>query len=339
MNKLMGYFGEIIECKMLSIQVNLLNKCTSHCKSCRKYTWPDVEIDYGRLTETILYLKNELGLQSIVFSGGDPILYKDMSKLMHFCYDNGVEFSLITTLITDDTGLLSEIARLAKRIHVSVDAVDRLRYQYIRGVEKFDIVDKNIQLIQRIRKEEGLTPIRISSTISKMNCDDVLRIYNFANSNGCDLNFYLIHTWDDLKMSDKDIENFYRDMRIVLDLQSEYGKIKTNAQALLDDRYKKDDNGWAYKQCGINKIHCLIDANGDIYPCCKLLDDNGEYGHQTQYAYGNIYGASLFNEFNKRFNKYYPLDCDLCRECSDRYRGTIDFINEFSLFERQTLFL
>ena len=77
MSKLIGWEKEIKDKNILSIQMNLLNKCTSKCKSCRKYTWPDDELDLETVKRTLTVLKKEFGLQSVVFSGGDPILYKD----------------------------------------------------------------------------------------------------------------------------------------------------------------------------------------------------------------------------------------------------------------------
>ena len=45
MSKLIGWEEELKRDCILSIQMNLLNKCTSRCMSCRKYTWPNDELD------------------------------------------------------------------------------------------------------------------------------------------------------------------------------------------------------------------------------------------------------------------------------------------------------
>lgn len=330
-NKLYNHGRCIEKNDIISIQINLLNKCTSHCKSCRKYTWPDNVLDFDVLSRTIRELRIFYGLETIVFSGGDPVLYPRFSEVIDLCNDLGIKFSLITTLITDDVVLLHRIALYAERIHVSVDAVDNDSYKYIRGVDAFSIANANIEFIQNIRLGIRKIPIRISTTVSKMNCNLVRDIYAYALKNQCDLNYYLIHTWDDLKMTDEDINRFYKDL---IEIKESEPVINVNAEALLCDRFKTD---LQVSTCGIHKIHCLIDSDGSIYPCCKLLNDNGEYKDQIQYAYGNINEWDLPDQFENRFNSKYPLNCSLCSECSDRYKSVNEYLE--GMKNKKPLFL
>lgn len=235
---------------------------------------------------------------------------------------NDIKYSLITTLITNNKELLQKIAKTAYRIHVSVDSVERENYKNIRGVDGFGIVDDNICDVQAIRIREDLTPIRISSTISKMNYDEVCRLYCFARIKKCTINFYLVHTWDDLKMTKQELKEFYKSMKRIAKDERDKRVTISNAKSLLAERYDFTSESSNCKTCYLPYVNCTIDANGDIYPCCKLLDDNGEYGQQTQYVYGNIYKEDLVGEFNKRFDRTYP-SCDVCKECAQRYDGLL----------------
>lgn len=322
MSKLIGWENELRKKNIVSIQMNLLNRCTSKCKSCRKYTWPKDELDFNVVKKALKTLKEEFGLQSVVFSGGDPILYSKLSELIDFCMENDIKYSLITTLISNNTDLLEKIARTAYRIHVSVDGASTESYKYIRGVDGLEIVGKNICKIQSIRTVEGLIPVRVSSTISKMNCDEVISLYAFAKVRKCAINFYLVHTWDDLKMSKGQIKEFYHNMKMIAKDEKREKVTISNAKSLLATRYSFTSESSNCKTCYLPHVNCTIDANGDIYPCCKLLDDNGEYGQQVQYVYGNIYKEDLVGEFNRRFERTYP-SCDVCKECAQRYDGLL----------------
>ena len=174
MSKLIGWEEELKRDCILSIQMNLLNKCTSRCMSCRKYTWPNDELDLETVKRTLTVLKEKFGLQSVVFSGGDPILYKDFLQVIDFCKEIDLKYSLITTLITNDKNLLEKIAKTAYRIHVSVDSLDRENYHKIRGVYGVDLVKDNIVFMQKFR--EGKIPVRISMTVSNMNYKEVYDI-------------------------------------------------------------------------------------------------------------------------------------------------------------------
>lgn len=322
MSKLIGWENELRKKNIVSIQMNLLNRCTSKCKSCRKYTWPKDELDLDVAKRALKTLKEKFGLQSVVFSGGDPILYSGLSELIDFCMENDIKYSLITTLISKNAELLQKIAKTAYRIHVSVDGATTESYNYIRGVDGLTIAGNNICDMQSIRSKEGLIPIRISSTISKMNCGEIISLYTFAKKRSCTINFYLVHTWDNLKMTKEQIKEFYRSMKIIAKDEKREKVTISNAKSLLVDRYSFTSESSNCKVCYLPHVNCTIDANGDIYPCCKLLDDNGEYGQQTQYVYGNIYEEDLVGEFNKRFDRIYP-SCDVCKECAQRYDGLL----------------
>lgn len=344
-NKFLGYEKEIRDGNILSIQMNLLNKCTSKCLSCRKYTWPDVQLDYDTIKNTLMYLKGQ-GLQTVVFSGGEPLLYKDFDKVISLCEMLNIKYSLITTLIIKDIELLKRVAKTAYRIHVSVDSVDEEKYAYIRGVYGLKIAKESIKIIAENRPKE-MIPIRISSTMSNMNYAEVNELYNFAKENGCLINFYNLHTWDDLKMDIHERMEFQQSLfEIVVDEKNE-GKTISNARQLyIDNLFGSADKTYKKSEttCYMPHIGAIIDANGDIYPCCKLLNDNGEYGEQTKFAYGNIMGVKSFEEaaeqFKKRFYILYGTGCEICKECAQRYSGEIeDLAKIYDEDEKEPIFL
>lgn len=342
MGKLTGWEKEIKDNNILSIQMNLLNTCTSRCATCRKYTWPNVQLNVDTIKKTLKVLKDKFGLSTVVFSGGDPILYRNLFEVLHYCKELGIEYSLITTLITKNKDILRYIAENAYRIHVSIDSMDPELYKDIRGVDALGIVEENISFVQEIRTKMKKIPVRISSTMSKLNYDEPIDLYNFAKRTGCLLNFYKVHTWKEMEMSMLQEHEFFNQMKcIALDEKTKCKSI-TNSRAILDMQYSYDTESAHCKKCYLPDINCTIDSNGDIYPCCKLLNDNGEYGKQTKYAYGNVVGKNeneLIEEFNKRFLKAYPLDCDFCKSCADRYNGLLSELETIKENHRKPLFL
>lgn len=328
MSKFTGYESEIKDGKILSIQMNILNRCTSRCKSCRKYTWPDDMLMLVDIKNTLKVLKDDFGLQTVVFSGGDPILYPQFSEVIDYCNELGIAYSLITTLITKDIELLKKIANTAYRIHCSVDSTFRSIYKDIRGVDGLEIVKQNTKVIQSIRITNNLIPIRISSTIGKMNYDEVYNLYKFAKENKCLINFYFLHTWDNLKMEYDEIGYFYKQIEDICYNEKYENEVISNARSILLQKYDYDTENYAKecKTCYIPRVGAVINANGDIYPCCFLLQDNNDYGPQLKYAYGNIRNKGLEEirkEFEKRNNKQYPVKHTHCDECGQRYSGEL----------------
>lgn len=338
MSKLIGWESEIKNGNILSIQMNLLNKCTSRCKSCRKYTWPNDELDLETVKRTLTVLKKEFGLQSVVFSGGDPILYKDFSELIDFCKEIDLKYSLITTLITDNKKLLEKIAKTAYRVHVSVDSLDRERYHEIRGVLGADLAIDNIKYMQSFRN--GMIPIRISMTVSNMNYDEVYQMYIFAGMHKLNLNYYMLHTWDGLKANKQQVEKMMSRLQLVAESEQNSKNRITNAASILASRFDFTRESDKCKRCYLPVVNATINANGDIYPCCKLLDDNGCYGDQLKYVYGNVVGkdyVQIVQEFNKRLDCKYPTD-GLCKECADRYNGLLADLERITEGAKEPLF-
>lgn len=345
MNKLIGYEKEIIADNILSIQINLLNKCTSRCRSCRKYTWPNDTLDINTIKNVISVLAKSYGLKTIVLSGGDPVLYPNLLDVIDICKANGIKCSMITTGITNNKEVLDVISNDLYRVHLSLDAVDREMYKYIRGVDAFDIVDKNIKAISKNRKAKNVLPIRLSSTISVMNYDKVYDLYKYARDNGCFINFYLVHTFEELYMDDFKLATFYNELKCVCKDEQINGQI-SNAISLLSDNYIQNLYGKRHAvkcNCYIPNISCVINANGDVYPCCRVFKDNGEYGDQIGLSYGNIVGKDeegLKEVFDNRLKISYPIkDNEECKECGQRYYDMIEHLYKIKTGRKDVLFV
>lgn len=344
MGKFTGYEKEIKDKNILSVQMNLLNACPSRCLSCRKYEWPNVQLDFENIEPTLRYLKS-IGLQTVVFSGGEPLMYKHLPEVIALCQELDIKYSLITTLITKRLDLLELVAKTAYRIHTSIDSVNEERYAYIRGVNGLQTVKESIKFINQNRPS-NMIPIRISATMSNLNYKEVIGLYEFAEKNNCLLNYYNLHTWENMKMSSKERFDFQRRLSMVVEDEILHKKKITNARDLYMDNWY-GMAGESYKQketnCYLPYINATIDSNGDIYPCCKLLNDNGKYGEQTKYAYGNISECRVVEEveaeFAKRFDIKYGTNCSICQECAQRYSGMIEELAKIIENKKEPMFL
>lgn len=342
MNKLNGYEKEIAEKKILSIQINLLNKCPSKCKSCRKYTWPQDILPKKDLFNVLNFLKNQ-GCTSVFFSGGDPLYYPDFSEVIDYCQKIDLSYSLISTLICKDEMLLKKIAKTAYRIHVSIDSIDKEKYKLIRGVDGLEIATKAIDIITNNRSKNKI-PIRFSSTIGVYNYNQVYDIYNFAKEHNCIINYYYIQFWDNLQMTEKMQDEFYHQIELVAIDEKENKKAITNSIYTLTRKYSFDtiEN---IDTCYIPDISAIINCDGNIYPCCRLFAEfKPNYSDCIPYSYGNILNKNneeLQKEFEKRFNKY-PLNCNECKECIKcdvRYNSTNKNIEQIVNNKKNPLFI
>lgn len=330
MGKLESYMKDIINNpKVYSVHINLLNECTCRCKTCRKYNWPDKQLEINKLKQFIEYFKYQGG-ETIVFSGGEPLLYKDLKELIEYTNSLDLKYSFITSLIDVDIENIKLVADNAERIHVSCDATNAELFERIRGTKQYNQLIENIKLVQSMRR--GKIPVRISSTISKLNYKEISNLYVLAKDLGCLINFYLVHTWNVLKMNKEELTFI---LKLMIHMNH---KIATNIIDLeleisrLIDGIKEDKP----KECVVQKIHMMLDSNGSVYPCCVLVRDNGDYDYRETHAYGDIYSGKIESIFKRRFKLKYKPEYGCCNECI-RYK---EVNKEYSEYNKETkLFL
>ena len=336
LDKFTGHEEEIRNKNIISVQINLLNKCTSRCKSCRKYTWPNFELDVDELIKIITILKIDFGLQSIFFCGGDPILYKQFPKLINFLVSNDIKYSLITTLLTNDKSLLELITKTAYRIHVSVDAVEKELYKEIRGVYGYDLMKENLEYVNTIKGDNIYPIIRFSSTIGKLNYNNMIDIYKFAKDHNCLLRYNYLRIWDGLSMSEENEKQFYDNLKFIVDDERNNKEI-SNASGLL-----KGSTGISkINRCYLSQVSAVIDSNGDLYPCCWIMEEFNYYGEQTDKSYGNVCNKTteqIVEEFNKRLNVCYPQNNGLCNSCVEYYGEVLTDLEKIMENRKEVLF-
>ena len=335
-SKFYGRYDDVRKRRLFSAQLNIINRCVSHCRSCMKYTWPDDMLSLEDCKNIIDGLMMS-GLETLVVSGGDPIIHPDYCEIVRYAKHKGVKVGSITTLLTNNTEVLDVCSEKLDRLFVSIDGHDVKSYKYIRGVNGFELVVKNLTDVAKRRESNGLSRPRVSCVASALNYDHLYDVYKLAvKQMKCDLNFWYAHTFDDVKITDDMLDTIVEQLMAIVKDEIVSCESHTNAISLLssDIGMKSTESTFAtHSKCYVPDLSCAINADGDVYPCCTLMQDVGEYGPQLDYAYCNVAGLdsmSVFNLLSSRFCLDYPKQCKngLCKECGQRIKDQIAEIAE-----------
>lgn len=308
-NKIIPYLDTIMNNpRLLSLQINLTNKCKSLCIYCRKYKWPQVSLDIEKVKQILKQVK-KIGCESIALSGGEPLSYEYLEDVINELNKLDIQYVIFTSLITKNHRLLDLIAQTAEKIQVSLDAVEGKLYGKIRGVEEeifSDIVVKNLSWLINCRPSYKET-IKINTVVSKLNFNHLDKIKKFVSMLKLNHRIFGVNTWNSLK--------------------SDIYQGHTNLSPI----------------CIVYKIHAVIDADGSVYPCCRLLNDNGEYDYSKRYSYGNIYKENFIDLFNevKINDKFYdaPTHIEFCKDCNRYYEINKQFYNYYLEIGGKSIFL
>ncbi len=119
----------------------------------------------------------DLGCSVASFTGGEPLLRRDIGKLLEFSSN---QLGLFTGLVTNGILLdkkINEISKYTDFLAVSFDVNNKQTFYRTRGVDTFEKVKKNIELAKRMGVE-----IDLFSVITKETFEFIDNTIDFAKS-------------------------------------------------------------------------------------------------------------------------------------------------------------
>ena len=315
----------------VSAQINLTNICFSSCQSCQKKTWPQVEIPLNKVLSIIDELSS-LGCESILLSGGEVFSYINLATVIQAATNKGIKVGLLTSGIIHKLFIPSDLKSIFEKVFwvkVSIDSADNKRFHEIRGINALQEVIKNIGLMREINPN---LKIRNNATISSLNAKEFIPLMKLGKSLGIETHFYPVHTHEGLLLTYDEIEDYYSTVELIRSAYMnkslvqirEYVESKTNFFQFGNLLKRKKP-----KMCFIPTSHIIIDADGEVFYCCRTLNDNDEFSKRDlQYSIGNAlqFQINKLLSGEKAETVRQLLFCaneDACNQC-DRY----NYVNE-----------
>lgn len=146
-------------------------RCNAKCSFCDIWEKPSPYISLEDVARNLRDLK-KLGVQVVDFTGGEPLLHRQIDQMLALAHDMG----FITTLTTNCLLYPKYAERLKGKVdmlHFSLDSSEREQHDRGRGVACFDFVLESI----RVAKELGERP-DILLTVFPGNLDQIEKVYH-----------------------------------------------------------------------------------------------------------------------------------------------------------------
>jgi len=174
------------------LRISVTDRCNYRCTYCMpldEYVWIDRhEILTFEEIARLARLFVGLGVNKIRITGGEPLVRKDLHRLIGMLSVlDGVDDLCLTT----NGSLLSEqIEELAaaglKRLNVSVDTLDAEKFKRITKRGDLSRVIDGLHEAKRL----GLDPIKINAVVERgLNDDDIIPLVEYARENGFSMRF------------------------------------------------------------------------------------------------------------------------------------------------------
>ncbi len=167
---------------------NFTNRCNLACKHCYSYADPN-STDYLS-TEFILNSIEELkkaGIKFVIFSGGEPLIRKDIFDISQAMRDNGIITYLSTNGLYINEKNVDKIIETFNYIGISIDGIEEVHDEF-RGLK--GAYRDSLNAIALIQKHGGNAGIRF--TITQKTKESFYSIFELAEEIGVD-KIYISH--------------------------------------------------------------------------------------------------------------------------------------------------
>ncbi len=177
--------------QIIDLRISITDRCNYRCVYCRSadpenyrahdeiLSWPELE----RLARIFV----GLGIKKIRVTGGEPLVREGVEGFITRLRDMGVADLSMTT----NGHLLAErcdrlIAAGLKRINVSLDSLDPIKFEKIVRVRSYEKVMHGIDVAQKSR----LAPVKVNAVLVRgLNDDEVEAFAVFARERGVVMRF------------------------------------------------------------------------------------------------------------------------------------------------------
>lgn len=289
--------------------------CNCNCIMCSipERKSKDLPVDfYNRIFDD----KNLNCIRSINITGGEPFLYRGLENIVEIvinkCKDlKEIIFSTNGTLAESKEKIESLICKYSKCkfiVSVSLDSVN-CHADEIRGIKNIHIKQmKFITQLAELKKQYSNLNVVAAMTITKINCRDILPVFEWAKSAGVLVDFIYATVNSAYINSARKKEKFVvcveENKQIVDDLKKIYKEnIIASDQLYYENLFEKILYHTKCKRSCINyeKKSMLIEADGVVRIC----------GMDEKSYLGNLLEESFTDIYNKELPKLRGV-CDIC---------------------------
>lgn len=238
-------------------------RCNSSCGYCNlPLNQGRYEMSRDDIRRVFQHLYNE-GLRLVFVQGGEPLLRRDLAEILEDLAGIGFGLTLITNGTKLTTPLVRRLSPLPLSYSISLDTLNRDRYQAIRGADQLEQVLAGVSLL-----ESAANPKYLTCIVSEVNRDDVLDVVRFARATGF-IPVVGAYHWgiDRYGKVDSSLQYERAQAAAVFRAVAQSGLVPDGYYR----RYVQDNVDWLegrpLERCDAGRYSIAIDASGNVAPC------------------------------------------------------------------------
>jgi MoaA/NifB/PqqE/SkfB family radical SAM enzyme len=306
------------------IQLSLLDYTCNHtCPMCSLQHLPSEHLramkrrdkaEGLRFAEYVaLFNRLGRGLREVnLIGGGEPLLHRDALAVMREIKRRGWRGSLVTNgTLLDEAAAAAVVDMRWDYTRVSIHAGDRETYRLIQGVDRFEVMRRNLTTFDRLRRAahaEGTCRLVACHVIQRENLDTMLSLFRLSEDVGADAIFLqlVIPRDDGMRLTDDEMRRAHE--AVVAAAAS--SPLPCNLDEMLaqlavpqvsgagDSAPAADAAPWVPgKRCSVGFDQSFITAAGEVIPCCFSHEQMGRLGEAS---FDEIWTGRTYADFRAR---------------------------------------
>lgn len=301
----------------LKVEWNVTNRCNSKCKSCER--WKRSSYSDELTTEEGKKLLKQLSqnkVESINFSGGEPLLRRDIFDLAEFAKNEGLKTCILTNGLTINSREASRIISCGvDTIYLSLDGASPRVNDELRGVSgSFQRVMAAIDRLKGATAKSCLK-IRFSFTANKKNVRDLVdvvriayekRVDGVAIQMAHDVGEGDLHPSKDICLDKQDARELQRQIDQVLESKYSGLLFETDGYYRHFEEFFTNPTEFKKYRCVAGYASCNIEANGDMISCVVA---RYPMGNIRERPFREVWYSGEANRVRKRIKE---TRCSLC---------------------------
>ncbi|ONM49380.1 cyclic pyranopterin phosphate synthase [Nocardia donostiensis] len=174
------------------LRVSITEKCSLRCTYCMpEEGLPAIPRDELLTVDEIVRLValavRELGIHEVRFTGGEPLMRRDLERIIAGCHEQVPHTPLAMT--TNGIGLQHRARGLVdaglSRVNVSLDTVDRAGFAELTRRDRLDSTLSGIRAANRA----GLAPVKVNAVLMRQTLAGAPDLLRWCLNEGCELRF------------------------------------------------------------------------------------------------------------------------------------------------------
>ena len=300
--------------------LELTHKCPLECPYCYN------QLDFATIDDKmkkedwlrVIEEAREMGVVQIGFSGGEPLLNKDLPELIKKASGLGFYTNLITSGVGAEEGLVKKLKEAGlKNVQIGIQSSEKEIMTLLTNNKT--AYEQKIKFAKEV-KEAGMQ-IVINATIHKLNIDHVDKIIEFAHNLGAEyleianVQYYgwALENIDKLLPSKEQITEAKRVTNIYRDNKENKMKVFFVVPDYHEVRPKACMNGWG-------STFLTINPEGDALPCNMANTLPLKFPNVKNFSLQDIWNRS--NSFNYfRGDEWMSEPCRTCPEKEKDFGG------------------